>query len=175
MLRKTVVGAILLLVILTVVACASPDSTPASTATQEATPNPKPSGPIKATWIETQADGDTVYTPVSEVEDNWNTNFKLDTQGGSINFMAYVVDGEIFVRSNVCPPCGSVGFSLDDDILICDRCATTFKAKTGDGIKGACVDFHKASVPYEITDGDIVMSTDDLLAAHENTIKPGWP
>ena len=92
-----------------------------------------------------------------------------------MNFMAYTLDGEIYVRANVCPPCRSIGFSLEEDILICDRCATTFKAKTGDGIKGACVDFPKASVPYEITDGNIVMRGDDLLAAYQDTVKPGWP
>lgn len=142
-------------------------------------PNPKPSGPIEATWIEPQLDGDTVSIAESEIEDNWNTHFKLRTEvdGKSVrlNFMAYILDGEIYVRANVCPPCRSVGYALENDTLICDTCATTFNAKTGDGIGGACVDYPKAAVPYEITNGQLVMSGADLITAYEDTLNPGWP
>ena len=130
---------------------------------------------IKATWVTAWVVGDTVSIPVSKVESNWNIHFKLGTQGGDINFMTYIVDGEIYVRANACPPCRSVGFSLQRDILVCDTCRTTFKAKTGDGVQGACVDFPKASVPYEITDGGIVMSKANLIAAYQDTLNPGWP
>jgi hypothetical protein len=34
---------------------------------------------------------------------------------------------------------------LNKDVLVCDRCGTRFKAKSGDGIDGACVDYPKAS------------------------------
>jgi len=114
-----------------------------------------------------------VSISLTEVENDWNTHFKLEIQSDEMNFMAYVLDGEIHVRANVCPPCRSIGFSLEDDILVCDRCATTFEAKAGDGIQGACVDFPKASVPYEITDGNIVMKGADLIDAYQDTIKPG--
>lgn len=131
--------------------------------------------PIKATWIEPQVVGDTVSIPVTEVENNWNVHFNLKTPGGDMNFMAYIVDGEIYVRANVCPPCRSIGFSLKEDILVCDSCRTTFEAKTGEGIEGACVDFPKASVPYEIDGGNIVMKDTDLTAAYQDTVEPGWP
>ncbi len=87
--------------------------------------------------------------------------------------MAYVLDGEISVRANVCPPCRSIGFSLEEAVLICDRCATTFAAKTGKGIEGACVDFPKASVPYEVNGGNITMEDSDLIAAYQDTIESG--
>lgn len=164
-----VAGCLLLLLILTLslVACAGPKPTPE--------PASKPSGPIKAKWIEPQVGGDKVSVPVNEVENNWNVHFKVETQGGNMNFMAYILDGKTYVRANVCPPCRAIGYSLDQDILVCDTCATTFKAKTGDGIKGACVAFPKASVPYEIRDNTIVMKRSDLIAAYQNTLEPGWP
>ena len=130
-------------------------------------------GPIEATWIEPQVLGDTVSIPVSEVEDNWNIHFNVELEGEDMNFMAYVVDGEISVRANVCPPCQSIGFSLEEAILICDRCATTFESETGEGIQGACVDFPKASVPYEIDGGNIIMNGTDLISAYEDTLEPG--
>lgn len=198
MLRRIGIGALVVSLVLILAGCAGsptpppaspptsppapvptspPPPTPAPTPTPP--PNPKPSGPIEATWIEPQLDGDTVSIPVSEIEDNWNTHFKLRTEvdGKSVrlNFMAYILDGEIYVRANVCPPCRSVGYALENDILICDTCATTFNAKTGDGIGGACVDYPKATVPYEITNGQLVMNGADLITAYENTINPGWP
>jgi len=161
MLRKIIIGALLLSLALIMVGCSG------------STSNPPPSGPIKATWIEPQVAGDIVSIPVSEIENNRNVHFNVNTQGGDMNFMAYVLDGEIYVRANVCPPCRSIGFSLDEDILVCDRCATTFKAQTGEGIAGACVGYPKASVPYEIRDGNMVMNSTDLIAAYQDTLEPG--
>ncbi len=163
MLRKTTAGALILSLALIIVGCSDPTSDPA------------PSGPIEATWIEPQVLADIASIPVSEVESNWNVHFEVETQDNSMNYMAYIVDGEIYVRANVCPPCQSIGFSLDEDVLLCDRCATTFEAKTGEGIEGACVDYPKASVPYEMEDGNIVMSSADLTTAYQDTIEPGWP
>jgi nitrite reductase/ring-hydroxylating ferredoxin subunit len=130
--------------------------------------------PIKATWIEPQVAGDTASIPASEVQENGNVHFNLKTEGQDMNFMAYVLDGETFVRANVCPPCRSIGFSLDEHTLVCDRCATTFNAETGEGIEGACVDYPKASVPYNVSGGTLLMNSADLIAAYQDTIEPGW-
>jgi len=187
---------LLLLVVLalTLAACASPTSassiptitpTPAKTVEPTPTPTPKatptvapaakPSGPIAAKWIEPQVNGDTVSIPVSEIEKNWNTRFKLQTTGGDIITMAYKLDGVIYVWASICPPCRSQGFSLTGDILVCDTCGTRFKASTGEGVSGACVKYPKAAVEYEITDGKVVMTKADLVVAYQNTLKPGWP
>lgn len=191
MFKKIVIVAALLSLILTIIACSSPTAatqtptqkpaqtptstppTPTPNPTSTPPSNPKPSGLIKAKWIEPQVSGNTVSIPVSEVENNWNTHFKIQLQGSTENFMAYKLDGIIYVRANVCPPCKSIGFSLDNDILVCDRCATTFKAKTGAGIQGACVNYPKASVQYKIVNGNIVMNEADLVNAYQDTIKPG--
>ena len=134
------------------------------------------SEPIKATWVTARVVFDTASIPVSAVNNNKMTHFLLGTElTDEIAFMAYELDRKIYMRSNVCPPCRSMGFSLQRDILVCDTCWTTFKAKTGDGVQGACVDFPKASVPYEIRDDTIIMKRDDLITAYQNTLKPGWP
>jgi len=171
MLRKIIIGVMLFSLILVIVACAGSASKPAPSPTPA--PAPKPSGLIKAKWIEPQVSGDTVSIPVSEVENNWNVHFQLGTQDSKMNFMAYKYDGETYVRANICPPCRSIGYSLKDDILVCDTCATTFEAKTGVGIKGACVNFPKASVSYQISNGSIVMNEADLIRAYQDTIKRG--
>lgn len=156
-----------------------PPSDPAPSPEPESilNPGPKPSEPIAATWITAAVDTDnqTVSIPISELEDNWNTHFKLETTQDDINFMAYIFEGAAYVRANVCPPCRSVGFSLDEGnrILICDRCATIFDAETGAGIEGACVDYPKAEASYEITGDSLVINGDDLMQAFQETLTPG--
>jgi nitrite reductase/ring-hydroxylating ferredoxin subunit len=159
--RKIVIGFVLLIMMFTMVACSGNGA--------------QNNEQINATWINPQVVGDIVSVPVSDIENSRMTHFKLFTLEGDLAFMAYELDEDIYVRSNVCPPCWSVGFSLQRNILVCDTCQTTFKAKTGDGIEGACVDYPKAVVPYEISDGKIVMRGNDLLAADQNTNEPGWP
>jgi len=158
--RITAIGILLLGVILALAACSGQSATKL----------------VKATWIKPQVSGDTVSIPVSEVSNNKIVHFNVAVALGSeVAFMAYDAGGKLNVRANVCPPCRSIGFSLSEDTLICDTCRTTFKAKTGDGISGACVGYPKAAVPYEISDGKIIMRGNDLLVAYQNTIEPGWP
>ena len=172
---------LLLVLTLSLAACASPapasisviTPTPTTAPTLTPTQNPKPSGPIDAKWIEAQVSGDTVSIPVSEIENNWNTRFKLQAADGDISAMAYILNGVIYVRADICPPCRSQAFTLTGNILDCDSCHTKFKAGTGEGISGACVNYPKASVPYKITDGNVVMSKADLVVAYQNTLKLG--
>jgi len=133
------------------------------------------SQPIRATQVTARVEGDTVLIPVGEVANAKNTRFTLKTVAGEVNFMAYTVEEDLYVRANVCPPCRSIGFSLKEKTLICDRCATTFNAETGAGIKGACVNFPKAGVPYTFKDGKIMMKVSDLATAYQNTLEPGLP
>ncbi len=191
MIKKIVIGLSALALMLIGVACASSAAVPSNTGTQSSASTPsssqsskpetiqatteKPSGSIKATLIEAQVNGDSVSIPVSDVESDWNTQFAINGSSGKLNFMAYLLNNKIYVRADVCPPCRSIGYSLNGDTLICDRCTTTFKADTGDGIGGACVNYPKALVPYQISTGSVVMRQSDLVTAYENTLKPGWP
>ncbi len=158
--KVTTITVVLLGVVLALAACSGQDA----------------QTPVKATWIKPQVADDAVSIPVSGVNDNKIVHFNVAVALGSeMAFMAYDIDGKLNVRANVCPPCRSIGFSLSKDTLICDTCRTTFKAKTGDGISGACVGFPKAAVPYEISNGKIVMRSNDLLSAYQSTNEPGWP
>jgi len=127
--------------------------------------------PVKATWITAELNGDQVSIPVSSVEENTNVHFKVNTGSEEIAVMAYRFNDEIFVRSNVCPPCNSIGFSLDKDTLVCDSCGTVFDAAEGKGIGGGCVSFPKESIPYTVSDGKIVMKLNDVVTAHEKTVE----
>lgn len=171
--RIVLMATIALLLVMGIVACSSSDSTNATEV--NSSENAQPDGLIAATWIDPQINGSTFSIPRSEAENNWNTHFGLGEIHGNMNFMAYILDGEIFVRANVCPPCRSVGFSLDSDELVCDSCRTLFDAQTGEGISGACKDFPKATVAHEIIEGQIVMQLGDLTTAYEDTTQAGWP
>jgi len=130
---------------------------------------------IEATWTNPQVLGDIISIPISEVENDKIMHFEFTTQDEDMTFMAYDLSGEIYVRANICPPCHSIGFSLQQSTLVCDTCGTVFDARTGAGINGACVAYPKAAVAYEIKDGSIVMKGSDLLAAYQDTVNPAQP
>ena len=187
MLKKIAIGLSALTLILIGAACANsaattPSTNPSSVAPSSTPSMPqiqatteKPAGPIKATIIQAQVNGDSVSIPLSDVEKDWNTQFVVNSEQGKMNFMAYLLNNKIYVRADVCPPCRYTGYSLEGSTLICNICATTFKADTGAGIQGACVDYPKALVPYEISNGNIVMNQSDLVVAYQNTLNPNWP
>ena len=129
------------------------------------------SGPVEGTWIEPQVNENKVSIPVSSVDRYTNVHFKVNTDIGEVSVMAYKLDDEVQVRSNVCPPCGSIGFTLTDGVLICDSCGTVFDAVTGEGIQGGCVAYPKESIPYTVSDGNIVMDLDDVVTAHKKTVE----
>ena len=131
-------------------------------------------GPVSATWIEPEvADGCCIAIPVQAVDENTNTHFRLNTAVGEMAVMAYRLGDDVIVRSNACPPCGSIGFTLDENVLVCDSCGTTFDAETGLGIQGSCVDYPKESIPYTEDGGNIVMGIGDIATAHMNTVQRG--
>jgi len=149
-------------------ACAGPgESTPSATSSAA------PAGPVKGTWVDVSVSGDNVIVPLSLVQQKVNTHFSVMQSDRRLDFMAYVLNGTVHVRANACPPCRSRGFALDGDVLVCDACATTFRAKDGSGIQGACVDYPKAAVAYSIADGVVTMSLADLTAAYEETLVRG--
>ncbi|MDA0524905.1 Fe-S-containing protein [Methanococcoides alaskense] len=129
--------------------------------------------PIAATWIDPEVSGNIVTIPVQAIEENVNTHFKVNADTGEIAVMAYKLGDDIIVRSNVCPPCGSIGFSLDKDVLVCDSCRTTFDANNGEGIQGSCVAYPKENIPYTISNGNVVMELDNIVAAHLETVQRG--
>lgn len=126
---------------------------------------------IKASWITAQVSADEVSIPASSVDENTNVHFKVNTDSGELAVMAYKFDDNLFVRSNVCPPCNSIGFSLVNGTLVCDSCGTVFDAVTGTGVEGGCVAFPKESIPHMVSDGKITMKLDDVVAAHKKTIE----
>ena len=161
MLKKQIIGIVLLLVILSsMVLAACSNQAPIST-------------PIKATWIKPVVTGDLVSVSASEVEKDTITHFKINTPTNELAFMVYKYDGQLYARASICPPCRSESFSLVKNTLVCDTCGTVFDAKTGSGIKGACVVFDKAAVPYEVKNGNIIMKWADLVTAFRNTQNPG--
>lgn len=126
---------------------------------------------VKAAWITAQINGEEVSIPVSSVDKNTNVHFKVNTDSGELAIMAYKFNDKLFVRSNVCPPCNSIGFSLMNGTLVCDSCGTVFAAATGTGIEGGCVAFPKENIPYTVSDDKITLKLDDIVDAHKKTVE----
>ena len=163
--NRKLAGIALLLITLSLIAAGCAENQPSAASVDNG-------NPIKATWITAQATADQVSIPASSVDENTNVHFKVNTDTGELAVMAYKLDGEVYVRSNVCPPCNSIGFSLKDGTLVCDSCGTVFDAVEGTGIEGGCVAYPKENIPYKVSDGKLTMKFDDVVTAHERTIEP---
>jgi nitrite reductase/ring-hydroxylating ferredoxin subunit len=136
-------------------------------------PPPAVTGPISATPLRVARVGDVVTIPLSAVADVINTEFGISVNDRSLDFMAYVLDGELYVRASACPPCSSLAYALDGGTLLCLACDTRFDAWTGEGIDGACVDYPKAAVAYEVTGDLVTMKVADLVLAWNETVFEG--
>ena len=130
---------------------------------------------IRPTFVEPVISGESVAVRVADVETKKMTHFRVRTPQGNEVFMAYDLGGKTIVRASVCPPCQSQSFSLKGTTLVCDTCGTIFSATSGDGMSGPCVAYPKAAANYSVVDGNITMTTGDLVAAYQNTLKPGKP
>ncbi len=125
---------------------------------------------IEPTWITPAVSGDTVAIPVSTLEQDTIVHFWVNTPDGKESFMAYIYNGQTHVRADICPPCRSINFRLQGNLLICDACDTTFDAATGKGVGGACVAYAKAAVAYQTSGGNLTMKVADLAKAYRDTL-----
>lgn len=131
-------------------------------------PSSKSSTAYRPMGFTPTASGSNVLLPMATVAQGSNGNFFVNNMA----FMAYLMDGKYYVRANVCVPCGSKTFTLQNGTLICGSCGTVFNATTGAGMRGvsACMSYAKKAVVYT-TDGDnMVMSLDALTTAYQNTL-----
>jgi len=138
-------------------------------------PKAQASTAYDAVWVTPSINGDTVAIPVDAVTTNHNVHFNVDTVNGTMTFMAYTNGGKPSIRASICVPCRSRSFTLKNGQLICDSCGTVFSADTGKGVSGACVGYPKASVTFETTGNNIIMSKVNLTQAFEDTMSPGLP
>jgi hypothetical protein len=148
-------------------------SIPSPSASLPLIPTGKPANPVKQVTIDVQVNGESIIVPMDKVISNLNTRFKLATVEGEMTFMAYVWDGKLNVRADICPPCRSKSFTLTKGTLVCDACGTVFDAMNGKGINGACVAYPKESAQYQIVGDSIVLSKTSLVTAYESTLKAG--
>lgn len=131
-------------------------------------------GPVAAVPLAAVLEGDVVTIPLAAVKDVVNAEFSFDFEDRLLDFMAYTLDDEVFVRASACPPCRSRAFALDGETLVCETCATRFDAWTGEGIDGACVDYPKARVVCAVSGDDLVtMGVADLVRAYDETLVAG--
>ncbi len=142
----------------------------ATTASGQSIANPP--GPTDPTTLTPQVSGDVVSISLSDVKSKYNTRFVVTTPQGQASYMAYVWNGAVYVRADICPPCGSRSFKLTNGTLVCNSCGTVFDATSGKGKTGACVRYNKQPVTYQISGNDIQMNMSDLVTAYQNTLNP---
>ncbi|HUV53208.1 MAG TPA: Fe-S-containing protein [Dehalococcoidia bacterium] len=174
-----IVLALIVIAALVTVGCASGATTgtliatPTPGVTQKPTTTESKPGIIHPTWVTAQVEGNVVSIPLSDVNSGKMIHFEVTNQGTKMAFMSYQLGDKIYLRASVCPPCRSRGFSLVEDVLDCENCHTKFKASTGEGISGACVNYPKAEVAHAISGDYITMTMDNLTKAYADTLELG--
>ena len=184
--KATPVGIVASLLLIVLSSCSStatspgtsqPSTSKSSSSSSESSapiiPTGQPANPVKQVTIDVEVTGDTVVIPLDKVTSNLNTRFKLATDEGEMTFMAYVWDGQLNVRADICPPCRSKSFTLAKGTLVCDACGTVFNAVNGQGIKGACVAYPKESAAFQVSGNNILVGKANLVTAYKNTLKAG--
>jgi nitrite reductase/ring-hydroxylating ferredoxin subunit len=112
-------------------------------------------GTFQQITVKAAVSGDTVTVPLSDVQNNRNVNFRVNTANDYYVFMAYQYGDQTYVRADVCVPCGSESFTLKNATLVCNSCGTIFDAKTGAGVSG-----------------NLGMKWADMAAAYQKTTTP---
>ena len=163
MFRKPISMAVLLLILLGLLAVS---------ACGQVSANNSANVTAKQTTINAGLNGDSASISMSDVDKFTNTRFIVNTATAQLSFMAYKYNNQLYVRTDICPPCGSRSFTLTNGTLVCDSCGTVFDAKTGAGVKGPCVKYAKQPVPVVVKDGNILMQGPDLTLAFQNTLNP---
>lgn len=145
-------------------ATAKPTTTPAA----NTGPSSKSSVAYRPKAFSPTVSGSTVSLPMADIAQAGNGNFAVN----NMSFMVYQLDGQYYVRANLCVPCGSKIFTLQNGLLICGSCGTVFNATTGAGMRGvsACMTYAKKAAVYTIDSGNMVMTLADLTTAYQNTL-----
>ncbi len=180
MLKKVYIRATLALIVIVIgvlvtlalSSCSSTSQT-APEAGGAVAPTGNPTKPVPPTTLSAQVIGDTVAILLSDVTSKINTRLAVNTPEGQMSYMAYVWNGEVYVRAAICPPCGSRSFTLTRGTLVCNACGTVFDAVTGKGKSGTCRRYAKEDAPYQVSGYSILMKMSDLVAAYKNTLTPG--
>ena len=152
--------------------CSSTQAQTASTGGAGRVSIANPSAQVDPTTLSAQVNGDTVSIPLSQVTSKYNTRFAIAGPDGQMSYMAYVWNGTVTVRADICPPCGSRSFKLTKGTLVCNSCGTVFDAVTGKGKSGYCIRYSKQPVTYQVSGDNIIMKMSDLVTAYRGTLNP---
>ena len=128
----------------------------------------KSSTAYRPTGFTPTVSGSSILLPMDTVAQASNGNFFVN----NMPFMAYLLDGKYYVRANLCVPCGSRTFTLQNGNLVCGACGTVFNATTGTGIRGvsACMTYAKKAAVVTSDGTNLVMTLQDLTTAYQNTL-----
>ena len=105
MLKKILILGVFLLIAIGLLAVSACSSQPVSASGSN-------SVTAKVTSIKAQLNGDIVTINANDVDQYTNTRFLVSTATDQLSFMAYKYDNQVYVRADICPPCGSESFTL---------------------------------------------------------------
>lgn len=114
---------------------------------------------IAMTTVDHQIEGGKIYLSLEQVKNNnlVYTGYQKE-DGSTIPLMAYITpQGRLVAAFAMCEPCRSLSFHIEDEILVCDTCATKWYLENLAGISGGCTTYPPEEMPYQVENGQIIL------------------
>ncbi|MGF7184027.1 hypothetical protein GGQ84_000102 [Desulfitispora alkaliphila] len=100
---------------------------------------------------------------LNQVEENKFIYTQYQHEGVTLPLMAHIApSGRLVVSISYCEPCRSQSFHINGSELVCDSCNTRWDLASMEGIVGACTDYAPEEIDYQVADGKIAISEDDI-------------
>lgn len=120
---------------------------------------------ITMTDVELQVEDGKVLIPLDEVIENRLVYYEYNQGGTRLPMLSYISpSGRLVSAVAYCEPCRSESFHIDERQLVCDTCNTRWFLTDLRGLSGGCPDHPPEQMNYEVIDGMIVISEEDILS-----------
>ncbi|KUO51659.1 MAG: hypothetical protein APF76_13555 [Desulfitibacter sp. BRH_c19] len=113
--------------------------------------------------IELTVEDGKAIIPLDYVTENEFIYTEYDKDDFSLPLMSYISPtGRLVTAISFCEPCRSQSFHIKGEEIICDSCNTKWDLATLDGISGGCLNYPPEEIDYQVDDGNIVISENDI-------------
>jgi len=119
-------------------------------------------------WAQPVITGGTVSIPLTDPELGEYYHFELPAAAGSMEFIAYTLGGQLYVRASLCPSCGGTHVDYGADGLVCPVCDARFELQTGMALAGN-QGYPAGAIPVSSRGSYVTSPLHSLTVAYQRT------
>jgi len=119
-------------------------------------------------WADPIFDGGSVSIPLPVATLGNHFHFEVPGSSGPMGFVAYLLDGQLYIRASVCPNCGGAPIDYGASELVCSSCGEAFNLQTGAALTGGH-GYPEGSISVCVIDEYFTSTLHSLTVAYERT------